>query len=255
MLKLAHHVFDGYHRVQLFTERLQPILGKYGWQEFDLKTWARLEFKLGNKSKLCLASLDLNPDGEHGSDIGFSLCIPWLFTLFLSIPCKATKRLEEALELGLHLYIEDGFIRFNTFSTVNSWNSSDPLWRKGFTFNYKDFFLGKRVYTRKVVRTFETPVTVPRGSFVPHDCIFWTNLCVDTWKRRFWPAEKLVRYDVTFVPPVPFDGKYGPDAHCSKCGPLLWASVDRTLDDKSYQAMMMGHIKQHILKGMRKDRV
>jgi hypothetical protein len=254
MIKLSHYAFERYHHFKLFTERLSPIFGKYGWQEFDRKNWARLEFKWGNKSKLCLASLDLNPNGDAGPNIGLSLCIPLLFTLFIHFNVNIVKRLEDALELGLHVNFEDGSLDFRTFSTVNSWTRSGPWWRKGFTFNYKDFFLGKAVYKRQIVRTFETPATVPRGSFVSHDCIFWTNLCVDTWKRRFWPAYKLVRYDTTFVPPVPFDGKYGLDHHHSECGPLLWASVPRTLNDKNYQAMMMGHVKQKILKDMKRDR-
>lgn len=94
----------------------------------------------------------------------------------------------------------------------HEWSSKRDRWRN-FCFHMDDFFLGKQVYSERLLESARTVVPMPEGSYPAT-----VNMSEATWKRPRWFAQPVVRATVTPDKPIPYPGKGENAWDCGESG-------------------------------------
>lgn len=212
-------------------EGLIPRGFKHGEPDVVRRTIAHAEFSYRNKYKLAHAYMRLDPDGNNGPEIGFSLAIPFLFCLFVSFYCPFVRNLRYERRIGVRFF--DNSVHLDTFSVEGDWSSDWPWWKKGVSFNYVDFLLGRQAYSRQILGGSFRSMHVPAAHGFPEgDYTTRVQVCIDTWKRpRWFKAKRILRTETDVIgASVP----YGKDNAVSQCLSHHDADVDRALKDVPY---------------------
>jgi len=164
----------------------------------------------------CSIGLDLN--SGDGDEITANLCLPWLFSIYISFASRALRRLmpgewtDGSIKPGEKFWMpterQIGVRIFNGVIWVSLWenpmesNCTDPWW---WSFNIKpvDFLFGKeRIVAEKVLDERLVKVRFPEAIYDVSFKLF------RRWDKR--PRWKSKRFDICRIemdPPIPVPGK------------------------------------------------
>lgn len=142
-----------------------------------------LEWVFGKKAILWL--LHFTTGNHDGCGISFSIAIPHLFGLYLTLELKAWHYLfKDSHEYGFSIH--DGCIWWSL--GCDEWHEKGPrvVW------HVTDWLFGKNNYSdQTLLKTYGT-VTLEEGTYPVHIRMF-----LSTWKRSRWPwPERLIRADM-----------------------------------------------------------
>lgn len=105
----------------------------------------------------------------------------------------------------------------------HGWSSRDPWWRRGVSFSPVDFLAGKARHSTRDIRTVETTLMMPEGTYPVR-----VKLYESEWKRPRWPFPVRLRRAETSIlmqsgVPIPGKGEnawdIGDDAVFSQTAP------------------------------------
>lgn len=164
-----------------------------------LRHSVNVEWHFGRRARMCHLHLDLSKHGDH--NIMWSISIPFLFAIYLSIDGLRWKRLPEK-DRTIGASFNDGSLRLALWDTSNEWSRGQPWWWE-MTVNVPDLIFGSAAYSSREVSTQEVNVAMPEGNYPAKVMMFES-----TWKRPRWPRPTVVlRADIEPVTPIPFPGK------------------------------------------------
>ncbi len=161
-------------------------------------------------SRCCHLSLTFSSTGDDA--IMFSLAIPFLFALYLSLErAKWVKRLPgvrwisgdyNSGERELRIAIHNNALWWNIW--INGMGMRNDSWRDS-CFHFDDFFLGRNKYSETERQRFDSFLVMPEGVYPAT-----VELFTSTWKRPRWPfSTSIARADVEIAGgiPIPGDGE------------------------------------------------
>jgi hypothetical protein len=184
--------------------------------------------------------MGLSFNTEDTYSVQVNLCIPKLFSIYVTLESGALKHLvphewvvpssgrgfwyPERRNIGVRVF--DNKIWFSLWDNPMEWNSSDPWW---WSFNIKpvDLLLGKEKLIEKIE---EPPVNVivnlPEGEY-PATVVLkrWTN------KRPLWRARERCTYSIELETPIPVPGKGENSWDLDEDAIYLQSGPGRSVDD------------------------
>ena len=171
-----------------------------GWLHL-LPSRSGMERTLGTSwqtpTRFCHVEAEISGDEN---EISVSLATG-LFALWLHAEGFLPKRLWN-VNRTTGIRFHDGTAWFNIWATPHEWSSTDPKWQQ-FNFCPADFFLGRQVYSCRVLRTERVGVPMPEGTYPAT-----VNIEEATWKRPRWPFPlRRIGSEITPDKPIPHPGK------------------------------------------------
>lgn len=161
-------------------------------------------------SRCCHLSITFSSTGDDA--IMFSLAIPFLFALYLSLErAKWVKRFPgvrwvsgdyNSGERELRFAVHDNAFWWNIW--INRMGMRNDSWRDR-CFHFDDFFLGRNKYSETERQRFDSVLVMPEGVYPAT-----VELFTSTWKRPRWPwPTSINRADVQIEGgiPIPGDGE------------------------------------------------
>jgi hypothetical protein len=171
--------------------------------------WRRPVYLLGGH-------VDVEQYGEGPIRLGLYL---WPLSLYLNIETRWAQWVAARLTpggwdgdraLALHLCCTDGGamdlpgqLRWNLWTSDNTWSSSTPRWRHG-SFHWADALLGRVDYTDETIDIVDVVVPMPEGSYAGNVRVFES-----TWRRRRFPflSMRMRRTTIEIPEGIPHPGK------------------------------------------------
>jgi hypothetical protein len=155
-----------------------------------------------HRSRHAAVGVDFDPHGEMGPEVMFRLCIPFLFSLYVTILCPLVRRVfDDHREIGVMFL--DGAIWLHPLSSVGNWESRWPWWRKGVSWRYLDTLFGRYQHRAVVTKPrFVGARRIAAGAGFPAElrrlrCVVEVH---EHW-RRYWPwwpfHSRVVRTDIS----------------------------------------------------------
>jgi hypothetical protein len=112
--------------------------------------------------------------------------------------------------MNTEICIHDGAIWWEFWHTLNSWDCSTPVWRKGCWYPL-DTFLGKQKYSKREFDSKDIEIPMPEK---PYSAKAIFEEC--TWKRPLWFAKRIIRVDIDIPDGIPVPGKGENDWDCGE---------------------------------------
>lgn len=106
------------------------------------------------------------------------------------------------------------------------WNSADPWWVRGVSFDVADFALGRTKFNREVLRG-DIPIKIPMPEGV-YSAVARVERC--TWKRPRWFAKARVSVNVDIPKGIPFAGKGENSWDCGDDGLFGYGSEGESIE-------------------------
>lgn len=156
-------------------------------------------------SRFCRASVDADP---MESGLNASLALPPVALWFgveglrwkwLNNLRDAEGYLREGREVSLAVH--SGSLWWRLWACTNGWSSKTPWWQHG-SFDFPDFFLGRRKYSEEVLSEHDVIIPMPEGGYPAR-----VKLERRTWKRSRWFAETRLGATVDLAKGIPHQGK------------------------------------------------
>lgn len=190
-------------------------------KEDRTKDWIHWRCWLGQDTQLtfCIiipsrfwhVDIDLCQNGWQEEAIGFSIACPlfaiwigfenkWLYRILEPITKRKGQKYTNGRSIGLSYHSDTIWI--NLWDDPMESRGVDPWWWS-FSFNWKDFILGRRKCTTEMLKEGSVKIDMPEGDY---DATYKVEKWI--WKRPRWPFAK-VREDISFKFPigVPHEGK------------------------------------------------
>lgn len=128
-------------------------------------------------------------------------------------------------------YISDWQVSFSPWGRWGEWNTSDPWWVRGVSFDIRDVVLGRSRYTTRTIGDeASVEIPLPEGRYPAV-----ATLTESTWKRPRWFTQRRTYIDVKIPKGIPYAGKGENSWDCdddglfgySSEGPLLGRAIAR----------------------------
>ena len=170
--------------------------------------------------RACSCSVILHLNSGDGDQITIGLCLPRLFSIYVSLESRILRRLmpgewrDSSIKPGEKFFMDiqrqigirifDGTIWFSLWENPMEWNSSDPWW---WSFNIKpvNLLLGQEHVSsnKATAQKQDIAVRMPEGVYKGK-----LRLYIMSRKRPRWPiATHINRYEIEMDEPIPVPGK------------------------------------------------
>lgn len=229
------------------NSRKSKVFAKSGraWFTFgdysDYKqTEVKFEWYLLSRGLGCSFTFDSDPE----ETLKWNINVPGI-NLYLTI---ANRPIRDALKA---LKIPDGRFDIYFFQKAIWWqfwgsvwgdmSSSDPWWKKSYSFHFLDFLLGSTRFTESDLSDWNQHIVIdPIGTFKPY-----TKVVLRTWKRPRWFATKAIYTEINFeMPDKPpsFCGKGENSWDQDDDG--IWGTSFKTADTKEAISMYVKRVEE-----------
>lgn len=171
----------------------------------NFRWWLHITDNWGLSFEICWKSFNFHWELiSYNEDYGwgFSFAIPPIaFYFHIDTPF----RLKEDKELRFSFH--NGSLWWNLW--VNDWGEHRLNdWRRG-NFSFDDFFLGKKVCTKKILEERDVLIPMPEKSYPAK-----AKLIEYTWKRKRWFSNSINRVDIEVEGGIPHEGKGTASYNC-----------------------------------------
>lgn len=148
--------------------------------------------------------------GDGGDDLGFTVGIPFLLTLYITFEHAFAKRVfdydfDRGDEREIGVYYFEGAIWWRVWvSGMGSWQRGAPWcrWYRQGSFHFASL-LGRQTYTCVTLQE-NIPVSIP----MPEGIYTGTAKIEErTWKRTLWFAQRRTSTTINMPKGIPFSGK------------------------------------------------
>ena len=245
------------------THRIKETHGVRWW--LHLWKWAlRVEFHWWNSFILNTVSLGTHAADEHGPFLHLGL---FRFWLSVSLDFGWVKWMPDRTFLGLS-YHDDSLWLSIWKKEMGGW--TNPRGKSlldrlrivkdegiSWSFNWRDFLLGKPKYTTKDLEVHMAAVPMPEGSYPVQVTIFES-----TWKRPRWPwPRKMIRTTTDVMPNkygspdgrkpgdgmIPYPGKGESSWDCGQSGSSSSTAPCKTVKEaiEEFRKYIMGRRTRH----------
>jgi hypothetical protein len=198
-----------------------------------------------HKARRAAAYVQFDPCGEDGPDVMLHVCVPFVFSFYLTVCTRLGRLFGDHREVGVQFH--GGAVWFHPCTTVDNWESRWPWWRRGVCWHYLDTLLGERRCTLTTLGTYTIRDVVPAGrGYEAKEYTFHVKVLVRDASRPRWLPDRFMATDTSVVEGgVPLPGKgenswdCGEDARHSVYTP--WTSLISGPDDYArYPALQHG---------------
>lgn len=171
--------------------------------------------------------------GDDGRNLGCTLAIPFLATLYISVERFFSRRLFEwNMDRGENRQIavsfHDGAIWYSLWAGSSaSWSRDYPWckwWRQG-SFHFAAL-LGRQQYSCEVIKA-DIPVTIPMPEGVYRGT---AKIERATWKRPLWFAHTRISTTIDVPKGIPFQGKGENSWDCGDDGLFGWGADGKSVE-------------------------
>lgn len=206
------------------TKRNTLLSGRKWWR--IKRREVRTEWYFAHKARSSLSAYYRRGRRTEGRE--WHIAIPFLFSVFLSVNAWS---IENKDDRELYFAFHDGIVWITVWEHPDNWSKGD----RRYVLNWRDWLLGKQVYTDDVVKEGDAEVILPEGEYTAHYIE-----SVSQWSRARGRAVSERRYQLDFGSrPIPLPGKgdnewdMGEDALYATMFPAesLREAVDSVIDD------------------------
>lgn len=172
--------------------------------------------------------------GDSGSDFGFTVAIPFLLTLFVTLddvfkPYRFGTDFDRGYDREIGCYFHEWTFRYTLWvGSMASWSRNYPWcrwWRQG-SIDFADVFLGRRKHHLETLKSgIPVVIPMPEGNYQGV-----ARIERRTWKRPRWFAFSRVSTQIDCPNGIPFSGKGENSWDCGDDGLFGWGAEGESVE-------------------------